>query len=98
MTILRRSSYSPRKRLHYNVASVVFLAVRRFFFLDSLSLAGSELLELALDRLLDDPHRVRVALGQGLGHHLRLFEANVRWQRRHFGVGDRLVDYGPVSV
>src|SRR5215212_12185318 len=55
-------------------------------------LAGGELLELALERLLDNPRRVRVALEQGLGHLLGLIEADVRRQRRHFGVGDGLVE------
>ena len=70
--------------------SVRLFEICRFLFVDSSSLAGGELLELALDRLLDDPHRVRVALGQGLGHHLGLFEADVRRQQRHFGVGPSL--------
>ena len=51
--------------------SVTLLVVRPF-------LESSEVLELALDRLFDDPRRVRVALDQHLGHLLGLLEADVR--------------------
>src|SRR5215212_3694710 len=60
-------------------------------------LAGGELLELALERLLDNPRRVRVALEQGLGHVLGLLETDVRWQRRHLGIGYGFVEHGPVG-
>src|SRR5579875_329118 len=53
--------------------------------------ASDELLELALERLLDDPAGVRVAR-QGHRELLGLLELDVRRQRRHLRVGDRLVD------
>src|SRR3954469_20027618 len=55
-------------------------------------LARDELLELPLDRLLDDLTPGGVAVRERHSHLLRLFELDVRRQRRHLGIGNRLVD------
>src|SRR5919199_6888568 len=57
-------------------------------------LAIRELLQLALQRLHHDTDRVRISLGQSLGHALRLLEANVGRQWRHVRIGYGLVDHG----
>src|SRR5215216_3108531 len=51
--------------------------------------AVDELLDLSLDRLADDLAARRIT-GQRLRQLQGLFEADVRRERRHLGIGDRL--------
>src|SRR3954454_13155969 len=55
-----------------------------------LTLVGQITLRGVLDCLLDESEGVGVAVVDRRGEVLRLFEGDVRWQRRHVRIGDRL--------